>query len=111
MPSGQALSRFRFVLLLFPDALQSWVVSSNHCDEQVIAPFLIIQRIANRRALTSEVIVAGDPGSIQFKSPVEPTYGNRSFDGGSPTSSMYVDGEISRELGDGVKITIDKFTS
>ena len=37
------------------------------CDVQVIAPFLIIVRIAARRAVTSD-ITSGDADSIRFRS-------------------------------------------
>ena len=38
--------------------------TSNHDDEQVIAPFLITIQVANRRALTGDGVVSGDFGSI-----------------------------------------------
>jgi hypothetical protein len=60
-------------------------VSSNHGDKQVIAPFLIILRVAKRRALTAEVIVSGDLGSIQFGSRGESVGGNGNFFEGSHT--------------------------
>ena len=41
---------------------------SDHDDEQVIAPFLIILRLANRSALTSDAIVSGNIGTIEFRS-------------------------------------------
>ena len=39
---------------------------SDHSYVQVIAPFLIILRVANRRALTSDIITSGT-GSIHFR--------------------------------------------
>ena len=41
---------------------------SNHGDAQVIAPYLIIIRVAKRRALTSDSITSsGNVGSVQFR--------------------------------------------
>ena len=41
---------------------------SNHDNKQVIAPFLIILRVANRTALTCETVVSGNIGTIHFRS-------------------------------------------
>jgi len=42
-------------------------------ETQVIAPFLIIYRAANRRALTSTTMVSGVVDSIRFKNRTDPT--------------------------------------
>ena len=39
---------------------------SNSCVVQVIGPYLIILRVTDRRALTSETIASGSIGSIHF---------------------------------------------
>ena len=55
----------RFVLPLYlPDSPQSWERLANHDGKlQVIAPLLIILRVANRTALTSDIITSGN---VQF---------------------------------------------
>ena len=76
------------------------VVLSNRSDEQVIAPFLIVLRVANRTAITSKAIVSGNIGSMRFES-----QGNESTDGGvtvpdgDPVGSVKADGENTGELG------------
>ena len=49
---------------------QRAAISSDRHNVQTIAPLLIIERAANRRALTSETIVSGID-SIRFKSQAE----------------------------------------
>ena len=45
----------------FPDPPQFWViVISNHSDQKVISPFLIILRVANQTALTTDTIATGN---------------------------------------------------
>jgi len=56
------------------------------------APFLIIIRVANRRALTSDTIVSGDIGSIG---------GSETLPEESPTSSVNANGETFGGLGAG----------
>lgn len=58
---------------------------------QVVAPFLITLRVANRRALTSEMIASGNVGSMHFRS-----------QGRSTT------GEISGGLADGTETAIEE---
>ena len=66
---------------------------SNRGYLQVIAPYLIILRVAKRRALTSESI-SGTVGSLHFKSQVTTTADSEgtSPDGNS-MDSMEVDGD------------------
>ena len=70
---------------------------SNRGYTQIIAPYLIIQRVANQRALTSDTI-SGTIGSIRFRSQVT-TDGDESLPGGDPVRSVEVDGEAPSELG------------
>ena len=61
----------------------------------MIAPFLIILRVANQRALSSETIVSGNIGSIHFRSEGKSTVGTTTdtLPDGNPGSSMDVSGE------------------
>ena len=56
---------------------------SNMVIGQVIAPLLIVQRVANRNALTSNTIVSGGTSSFRVRSRHEPTGGSYAFPGGS----------------------------
>ena len=76
-------------------------------DGQVIAPFLVILRVANRKALTSETILSGTAGSIQFNPQMKPSAGNGTLADRYPTSSMDTYGETPGELEVGAEITID----
>lgn len=74
--------------------LGTWL--SNHGDRQVIAPFLIILRVSNRSALTSDTIISGNVGSMQFEGEGESTSGNGTLpdeystegDGGTPVAEV-----------------------
>ena len=63
----------------------------------IIAPYLVILRVANRRALTSDTI-SGTIGSIRFRSQVTAD-GDESFSDGDPRKSVEVDGEAPSGLG------------
>lgn len=66
----------------------------------MIAPFLIILRVANRNALTSEAIASGgNIGSIRFKSRRELTSGNGTLPDTNPVSSVETVGEAPCEFG------------
>lgn len=55
---------------------------------QVIAPFLVILRVANRRALTSTSVASGNVGSMQFRGQGESTADDCTISyGNDPTSS------------------------
>ena len=77
---------------------------SDHGNEQVIAPFLIIRRVANRRALTSEAVASGG-SSLRFGSRGETTDSDGTLADGAPTSSTDAYGEVLRDHGDGAEIT------
>lgn len=74
----------------------------------MIAPFLIILRVANRRALTSEAVVSGNIDSIHFRSQGKSTSGDETLSDGHPMSSVDHDGETSGELGIGVETGIEE---
>ena len=75
---------------------------------QVIAPFLIILRVANRRALTSEAVASGNVGSIRFKGPGESMDDDGTLSDGRPMSSTDLDGETTGELAVGVQSAIEE---
>lgn len=60
---------------------------SDDDDKQCIAPFLIVLRVANRTALTSEAIVSGSTSSIHFSIQGELTGGGGTISNGSPIRS------------------------
>ena len=65
---------------------------SNRGFEQVIAPFLITLRVANRTALTSKSLVSADLSAIHFESRGKVTDGDETLAYGTTvcTSSMDV---------------------
>ena len=76
----------------------------NRDDEQVIAPFLIILRVANRRALTSETIVSGNIGSLHFGSNEGATGSSETLPDESPVSFVDATGRAPDELEVGTAI-------
>lgn len=96
--------------IFFPILAETQVCAVHHlvtllpnCNhEQVIAPFLIILRVANRRALTSEAIATGNMSSIHFGNRgVESASGDGTLPGGHPASSTDVYGKTPGEPGVG----------
>lgn len=81
---------------------------SNRDDKQVIAPFLIVLRVAKRTALTNQAIVSGNIGSIRFKSQGESTSSGGALPDGNLTSSVDTNGDIPGDLGAGAENTIDE---
>ena len=81
---------------------------SDRGDEQVIAPFLIIPRVANRTAFTSNATAPGTVGSICFRSQEKSTNSSETFLGGSLVSSIETSGETSGGLGVGAEDSIDE---
>ena len=81
------------VIPTFADVL---LALSNHGCTQVIAPYLIILRVAKRRALTSESI-SGTAGSIRFRTQGS-TSGDRTLSDREPPSPTEVNGEAAGEL-------------
>ena len=71
----------------------------NREDGQVIAPFLIILRVANRTAVTSDSISSGNSDSIHFRSPGQSTDDGRTVPDGNPVFSPGVSGEAPGEVG------------
>ena len=73
---------------------------SNLYSEQIIAPFLVTLRVANRATLTSGTIVSGTIDSIHF------TGSNREPPGGDTTAS--VDSHEVTPSGLGVGTSLDE---
>lgn len=71
---------------------------SNHGDKQVIAPFLIMVRVTNRSALTSDMVTESG-GSIHFMSRGTLASGGVTHPDGDPMDSIDANGKISGELG------------
>lgn len=85
--------------LLFPTYYEVGALSDYH-GTQVIAPYLIILRVAKRRALTSEMVTSGsnNVGSIRFASQAT-TNGNPSVLDGDPICSTQTNGKATDEVG------------
>ena len=66
---------------------------SNHNGGQIITPFLIILRVADRTILTNEAITSGNIGSIHFKSREKSTDDNATLPDGDLVNSVNMDGE------------------
>ena len=81
---------------------------SDHGDEQVIAPFLIIPRVANQTAFTSNATAPGTVGSIRFKSQQKSTNFDESLPGGSLVSSVEASGETTAGFGVWAEDAIDE---
>lgn len=71
----------------------------------MIAPFLIVLRVADRRALTSETIVSVNIGSMHFRSQGKSTeVGNETLPDEHPVSAVGAHGDsASQELHPGVE--------
>ena len=76
--------------------------------EQIIAPFLVTLRVANRTSLTSETIVSGKIGSIHFGSGRELSGGDETFPDGDTTASVDPHGETPSGHGIGAGTGIDE---
>lgn len=92
--------------LFFQSAPQEDTVS-DYRDEQVIAPFLLIRRVADRRALTSGTPPSESIGSIHLRSLGASTGDSGTVPGGDQMVSMGAQGETPDELGDRAETTID----
>jgi len=72
----------------------------------VIAPLLIIKRVANRSALTGSIVVTGTVGSLKFRSG-EGSTGGGPLPSGTSASSADSCRKISGELGVAVGAMVD----
>jgi len=104
-----ALYAVAFLMYIVPWALESSVtalLAKFLASVQVIAPYLIILRVANRRAVTSDTIT-GTIGSIQFGSQGT-TDGEGTLADGDYMSSTEVDGEAPGGLGVGTEGAVEE---
>ena len=83
------------VRTIFPDASQFCALLTNCGDEQVIAPFLTILQVANRKPSSND-IVSGDIGSIRYLSRGESTVGGWTPHGGHSATLTDLSGETTR---------------
>ena len=84
------------------------ILISNPADGQVIAPFLIVLRVANRTALTSDTVVSGNVGSIHFRSHGKSTDEGGTLPDGNTVASTDAREDTPGELGDAIEATIDQ---
>ena len=87
-------------VLTIPTHYEPGTLLSDHRIAQVIAPYLIVIRVAERRALTSEMITSGPEkvSSIQFRSQGT-TDGDGSLPDGGPTNSVQANDEVPNDVG------------
>ena len=78
---------------------------SDYGSQQVIAPFLIIRRVANRRALTSDTLASRTTSSIDFNSLGTSTSENGTVSDGDWITSMGAQRESLDGLGAGTETT------
>lgn len=106
-----ALYSVSYLLFLGPWASSSPVSNaffSMLAQNQVIAPFLVILRVANRTALTSDTITSGAISSFSFGSQGKSTdYSGTLLDEYSE-SPIEMSGEISRGLGVGAAAAVEE---
>lgn len=94
--------RIRFVLV------SAFLPRVNYDVEQVIAPYLIVLRVADQSALTSKAVASGNVGSMHFRTQGESTTGNiETIPGVSPVDSEDAFGKARGEFGVGVQTPID----
>jgi len=74
---------------------------------QVIAPLLIIQRVASKKALTSDTLATGHVSSFKFRSQVESMSGSDTSPGKYHMGSVDRYGKNPGELGIEVETTVD----
>ena len=84
------------------------IFASNHSNIQVIAPFLIVLRVAKQRALTSETLISGNIGTLRFGGQGESTGCEGTLPTGNTLTSMDVNGETSRGRGVEIENIIDE---
>ena len=82
-------------------------LSSNHNEEQVIAPFLITLRIANQNGSTNVTVISGNTGSIHFRSQGKSASGDEADLCEDSVSSMGTHGGTRVELAVGIETALD----
>lgn len=97
-----ALYAVSYILFIGPWAIGSPVSNIFFpilAETQVIAPFLIILRVANQTALTNDVIVSGNVDSIRFGNHGRSTNANETLPDRNPASSTDVFGKPPGDIG------------
>ena len=74
---------------------------------QVIAPLLVIQRVADKSALTGDIVVSAHLSEFKARSGGQLTAGSVDLPSGDPACSVDGNGKNSGELGAEVESTID----
>lgn len=106
---SSALCAITSLLFIVPWAAGSWVADiflPLLAETQVIAPLLIVLRVANRSALTSS-IVPETAGSTHFSGQRGSMSGFGTHPSATPIGSVHGYGKISGELGIGAEMAID----
>ena len=80
---------------------------SDHSNKQVIAPFLIVLRVANQRSLTGDAIVPRNVSSLHFGSKWKSSGGHDTLPRGSSMDSTDVDEKTPGVLGIGTESSVD----
>ena len=95
------------LFLCLPDALHVGTFLSDHGNKQVIAPFLIILRVANQRSLTGGSIVPRNISSLHFGSKWKSSGGHDTLPSGYSMDSTDVDEKTPEVLGIGTESSVD----
>ena len=93
--------------LRLPDALHAGTFLSDYDNKQVIAPFLIILRVANKRSLTGDSIIPRDISSLHFGSKWKSSGGHNTLPGGYSMDSTDVDEKTPGVPGIGTESSVD----
>ena len=95
------------LFLCLPDALHAGTFLSDHGNKQVIAPFLIILRVANQRSLTGDSIVPRNISSLHFGSKWKSSGRHDTLPSGYSMDSTDVDEKTPGVLGIGTESSVD----
>ena len=106
-PIGAA-TQVRVVSCIFLNLLYFVIVFPDRSRKQVIAPFLVILRVANRRALTSDSVASPNIGSIRFGGQGESTGDDGSLPDRDLGRSTETDDGAPGTLDVGVETTIEE---
>lgn len=112
----ESFALYAVTFLLF---IGSWGADSNLqylfsailAQVQVIAPFLVVLRVANQTSFTNDAVVPGNVGSLHFRSEETSTGYDGTFTDGNPTSSMVIDRETPDQLNSEAESVIEHVPS
>jgi len=106
-----ALYAVTFLIFIVPWAMNNYaayIFAPIGAATQVIAPFLVILRVANRRALTSESVASPNIGSIRFGGQGESADDDGSLPDGNLVGSMGANDETPGTLDVAIETTIEE---